>query len=106
VQDVAHGSLLRSARQQLHAQIAETLEAHSPAMMENQPELFAQHDAEAGLMETSVAYWGKAGRRSTTRSAMAERRRNFKRVWTSWRYCPTPPNDDDRSSNFGMPWPR
>ena len=33
VQDPAHGSLLRSTRQQLHAQIAEALEAHSPELM-------------------------------------------------------------------------
>ena len=72
VQDAAHGSLLRSARQQLHAQIAEALETHSPELMDTQPELFAQHYAEAGLVEKSVAYWGKAGRRSAARSAMAE----------------------------------
>jgi predicted ATPase len=72
VQDAAHGSLLRSSRQQLHAQIAEALETHSPEMMESQPELFAQHYAEAGLVEKSVAYWGEAGRRSAARSAMAE----------------------------------
>jgi predicted ATPase len=66
------GSLLRSSRQQLHAQIAEALEANSPELMGTQPELFAQHYAEAGLVEKSVAYWGKAGRRSVARSAMAE----------------------------------
>ena len=72
VQDVAHGSLLRGARQELHAQIAEALEANLPELMDTQPELFAQHYAEAGLVEKSVAYWGKAGRRSAARSAMAE----------------------------------
>ena len=72
VQDAAHGSLLRNVRQQLHAQIAEALEAQSPELMESQPELFAQHYAEAGLVENSVAYWGKAGHRSADRSAMAE----------------------------------
>jgi class 3 adenylate cyclase/predicted ATPase len=72
VQEAAHGSLLRSLRQQLHAQIAEALEAHSPELMDSQPELFAQHYAEAGLVEKSVAYWGEAGRRSAARSAMAE----------------------------------
>jgi class 3 adenylate cyclase/predicted ATPase len=72
VQDAAHGSLLRSSRQQLHAQIAEALEIHSPELMDSQPELFAQHYAEAGLVEKSVAYWGKAGQRSAARSAMAE----------------------------------
>jgi hypothetical protein len=77
VQDAAHGSLLRSSRQQLHAQIAEALEAHSPELMENQPELFAQHYAEAGLVEKAVAYWGKAGHRSAARSPMAEAAAEF-----------------------------
>jgi class 3 adenylate cyclase/predicted ATPase len=72
VQDAAHGSLLRSTRQQLHAQIAEALEAHSPEIMDSQPELFAQHYAEAGLIVKSVAFWGKAGHRSAARSATAE----------------------------------
>jgi class 3 adenylate cyclase/predicted ATPase len=77
VQDAAHGSLLRTSRQQLHAQIAEALETGSPEMMDNQPELFAQHYAEAGLVEKSVACWGKAGRRSAARSAMAEAAAQF-----------------------------
>jgi len=72
VQDAAHDSLLRSSRQQLHAQIAEALEIQSPEMLENRPELFAQHYAEAGLVEKSVAYWGKAGHRSVSRSAITE----------------------------------
>jgi class 3 adenylate cyclase/predicted ATPase len=72
VQDAAHGSLLRSSRRQLHAQIADALEAHFPELMDSQPELFAQHYAEAGLIEKSVAYWGRAGQKSIARSAMAE----------------------------------
>jgi class 3 adenylate cyclase/predicted ATPase len=72
VQDAAHDSLLRSSRQRLHAEIAEALEAHWPELMDSQPEVFAQHYAEAGLVEKSVACWAKAGRRSAARSAMAE----------------------------------
>jgi class 3 adenylate cyclase/predicted ATPase len=72
VQDAAHSSLLRGARQQLHAQIAEALERLSPELVDSQPELLAQHYSEAGLAGKSVAYWGKAGRRSAARSAMAE----------------------------------
>jgi DNA-binding winged helix-turn-helix (wHTH) protein/predicted ATPase/class 3 adenylate cyclase len=79
VQDVAHGSLLRNARQQLHAQIAEALENHSPEIAESQPELLAQHHAEAGLVEKSVVYWGKAGHRSVARSAMAEALAQFQK---------------------------
>jgi len=72
VRDAAHGSLLHGARQQLHAQIAEALETYSPEMMDSRPELFAQHYAEAGMVEKSVACWGNAGRSSAARSAMAE----------------------------------
>src|SRR5215813_5506756 len=72
VRDAAHGTLLRIPRQRLHARIAEALEAQSPGLTETQPELLAQHYAEAGLVEKSVALWGKAGRRSVARSAMAE----------------------------------
>jgi predicted ATPase len=77
VQDAAHGSLLRGTRQQLHAQIAEALETHSPELMDSQPELFAQHYAEAGLVEKSAAYWGKAGHRSAARSALVEAAAQF-----------------------------
>jgi class 3 adenylate cyclase/predicted ATPase len=77
VQDAAHGSLLRGTRQQLHARIAEALAAQFPELMDSQPELFAQHYAEAGLVEKSVTFWGKAGRRSAARSAMAEAAAQF-----------------------------
>jgi predicted ATPase len=79
VQDTAYSTLLRGLRQALHAQIAQALECHSPEMMENQPELFAQHYAEASFVEQSVAYWGKAGHRSVARSAMAEAATQFQK---------------------------
>ncbi|MGC2204227.1 MAG: AAA family ATPase, partial [Stellaceae bacterium] len=79
VQDAAHGSLLRSSRQQLHAQIADALETDFPELMESQPELLAQHYAEAGLVEKSVAYWARAGQRSAARSAMAEAAAQFQK---------------------------
>src|SRR6202040_3242446 len=79
VQDAARGSLLRSSRQQLHAQITIAFETDFPEIMETQPELLAQHYAEAGLVEKSVAYWGKAGRRSAVRSAMAEAAAQFQK---------------------------
>jgi class 3 adenylate cyclase/predicted ATPase len=79
VQDAAHGSLLRSSRQQLHAKIAEALETLSPEVMETRPELFAQHYAEAGLIEKSVVCWSRAGHRSAARSAMAEAAAQFRK---------------------------
>jgi TolB-like protein/predicted ATPase/class 3 adenylate cyclase len=79
VQDAAHGSLLRNVRQQLHAQIAETLAANFAEIIESQPERLAQHYAEAGLVERAVAFWGKAGHRSVARSAMAEAAAQFQK---------------------------
>src|SRR5262249_11345735 len=46
-------------------------------LRDSQPELLAQHYAEAGLVEKSVACWGKAGHRSAARSAMAEAAAQF-----------------------------
>jgi class 3 adenylate cyclase/tetratricopeptide (TPR) repeat protein len=79
VQDAAHASLLRSTRQQLYAQIAETLETLFPEIADSQPELLAQHYAEAGLTKKSVACWGRAGRRSVARSAMTEAATQFQK---------------------------
>jgi predicted ATPase len=79
VQDTAYSTLLRGPRQALHRRIAEALETQSPELMDTQPELFAQHYAEAGLVEKSIAYWGKAGRRSAALSATAEAATQFQK---------------------------
>jgi tetratricopeptide (TPR) repeat protein len=47
--------------------------------MDSQPGLLARHYTEAGLVEKSVAYWGRAGRRSAARSAMAEAAAQFQK---------------------------
>ncbi len=100
VQDAAHGSLLRSSRRQLHTHIAEALEAHSPELMDIQPELLAQHYAEAGLVEKSVACWGKAGRRSTTRSAMAEAAAQFYKGLDQLALLPDTPERQQKELEF------
>jgi predicted ATPase len=79
VQDTAYSTLLRVKRRELHARVAAALEQDFADLAERQPELLAQHAAEAGLIEKSVAYWGKAARRSAARSAMAEAAAQFQR---------------------------
>jgi class 3 adenylate cyclase/predicted ATPase len=79
VQEAAYGSLLRKARRQLHGQIAQALEANFPELMGSQPELFARHYTEAGLVEKSVFYWSKAAQKSVARSAMAEAAAQFQK---------------------------
>jgi predicted ATPase len=100
VQDAAHSSLRRSVRRQLHAQIAEALETHSPDLMDSQPELFAQHYAEAGLVEKSVAFWGRAGWRSTARSAMAEAAAQLKKGLDQLALVPDSPERRRRELEF------
>jgi class 3 adenylate cyclase/predicted ATPase len=100
VQDAAHGSLLRSSRQRLHAQITEALEAHSPELMDSQPELFARHYTEAGLVEKSVACWGKAARRSVTRSAMAEAAAQFQKGLDQLALLPDDPERQRQELEF------
>jgi predicted ATPase len=79
VQDTADSTLLRGPRRQLHARIAEALVAHYRELMDSQPERFAQHYADAGLIEKSAAYCGKVGHGSAARSAMAEAAAQFRK---------------------------
>ena len=72
VQDAAYGTLLREPRRALHARIAETLESQFAEIAENQPEVLARHFTQAGMSETAIQNWSKAGERALQRSANAE----------------------------------
>ena len=72
IQDTAYGALLREPRRALHARIVDVLESQFPDVVENQPELLARHCVNAGLLETGVSYWSKAGQRSLGNSALVE----------------------------------
>src|SRR5919106_5722481 len=72
IQDAAYASLLRSARQQVHQQVAQVFEARFPALVETQPELVAQHYTAAGCHEQAVIYWQQAGQHASDRSAHVE----------------------------------
>ena len=72
VQDAAYGTLLREPRHALHARIAGALESQFPEIVAIQPQLVAQHCAEAGLNDKAVGYWLRAGEQAVARSANAE----------------------------------
>ena len=72
VRDAAYHTLLKSRRQQLHARVAQVLEARFPEVAETEPEVLARHCTEAGLLEKAVVYWHKAGQLAIDRSAVAE----------------------------------
>jgi predicted ATPase len=71
--------------------LPKALEANFPEMMDSQPEIFAQHYAKAGLVEHAVAYWGKAGHRSATRSAMVEAATQFRKGLDQLALLPSSP---------------
>jgi class 3 adenylate cyclase/predicted ATPase len=80
VQDAAYGTLLRSSRQQLHGQIASTLEEEFPEIVELQPELLARHCTEAGLDEQAIKYWRTAGEKAVRRASNREAIGHFRRA--------------------------
>jgi class 3 adenylate cyclase/predicted ATPase len=72
VRDAAYESLLKSRRQQLHGQIARSLEKRFADVAASQPEIVAHHLTEAGLAKPAIDYWLKAGQQAARRSANAE----------------------------------
>jgi predicted ATPase len=72
IQDAAYQQQLRSKRQISHQRIAQVLENEFAETAERQPELVAHHYTEAGLVEQSLPYWLKAGRKAMERSANVE----------------------------------
>ena len=100
VQDAAYGSLLRTTRQELHKRIAEALETLSPELIESQPEFFARHYGEAGLVEKSVSYWSKAGHRSVARAAMAEAAAQFQKGLDQLALLPDKPERQRQELEF------
>ena len=76
--DVIYASLLRSKRQQIHAEIAATLEDDFPELAENQPEVLAHHHQEAGHHQPAIHCWLKSGQRALAHSANVEAIANFR----------------------------
>ncbi len=100
VQDAASSTLLRDARRALHARVANTLARFFVDIAESQPEVLARHYAEAGLVEKALMLWGKAGQRSSTRSALVEAVEQFTRALTLIATLPTTPDLRRAELNF------
>ncbi|HET9316387.1 MAG TPA: adenylate/guanylate cyclase domain-containing protein, partial [Vicinamibacteria bacterium] len=72
IQDAAYASLLRSARQQVHANVAQALMEKLPELAETQPELLAHHYTQAGLLAAALDRWQASAERAVRRSAYLE----------------------------------
>jgi len=82
MRDVAYDNLLRGRRQQIHERVARALEERFPAVAEGEPELLAQHFAQAGLADLACTYYERAGDRAVARSNFAEAVAHFNAALT------------------------
>jgi tetratricopeptide (TPR) repeat protein len=99
VQDAAYQSLLRSRRQQLHAKIAEALEARFDG---TPPEVVACHCTEAGLTDKAVKYWHLAGKRAIELSAYREAIDHLGRAQELLLTLPASPERDARELDLQL----
>jgi class 3 adenylate cyclase/tetratricopeptide (TPR) repeat protein len=72
VQDVAYGSLLRSKRHQLHAEIAGILERQFRDTIDSSPGLLSHHYKSAGKFDRAIPYSIRAGDVAASRYASSE----------------------------------
>src|SRR4029077_6025763 len=72
VRHPASDSLLKTRRQQLHGRIARALEERFADIVASQPEIVAHHFTQAGLVDSAIDYWLRAGNLALSRSANAE----------------------------------
>jgi len=75
VQDTAYGSLLRSRRQRIHADIARALEERFADQIEAAPAIVAHHYTEAGMAELAARSWLAAAELALSRSVNVEAER-------------------------------
>jgi predicted ATPase len=80
LRDAIYDSLLRSKKQQIHADIAAILERDFPELAENQPEVLAFHYQEAGNQQEAIRCWFKSGQRALTHSGNVEAIANFRKA--------------------------
>jgi class 3 adenylate cyclase/predicted ATPase len=80
LRDAIYDSLLRSKRQQTHADIAAILENDFPELVENQPEILAYHYQEAGNHQLAIRCWFESGQRALAHSANVEAIANFRKA--------------------------
>jgi class 3 adenylate cyclase/predicted ATPase len=102
IQDAAYQSLLRSARQQFHARIAQVLEDLFPEDVESAPEMIARHYDEAGLAEPAIAHYQRAGERSAERSANQESIVQLRRALELLATLPEAPERNQRELRLRM----
>ena len=99
LQEAAYGRILRQRRRELHARVAETLDARSPLSSEAAPELIAYHWTEAGQHERAFRHWRAAASRAIERAAFLEAAEHLRNALSALdEVHPAPEMDEERAS--------
>src|SRR5262249_41988226 len=69
IQETSYQSLLKRARRQLHARVAQVLEERFPERVASEPEVVARHYDQAGLAMPASGHYLRAGEGAARRSA-------------------------------------
>lgn len=83
IQEAAQAALLKRTRQEYHRRIAEMYAARFPHIAEAQPEVLAQHYAQAELPGKAVDWWLRAGEQASAQGATREAKTFFDRALAS-----------------------
>jgi len=82
VQDAAYDSLLKAKRLDLHARIADVIEADFTERVDKKPEWLAHHRTQAGQFTWAIPLWQKAGTIAVGRVALKEAVAHFQKGLT------------------------
>ena len=96
IQDAAYRSLLRSTRREYHSLIAGAIQEIRPETVDTQPELLANHYAQADQKEQAIDLFRKAGQKAIRASANLEAIQHLARGLELLRQLPESAARDER----------
>ncbi|MCP5067851.1 MAG: AAA family ATPase [bacterium] len=102
IQETAYQSLLRSVRQQFHTRIVRVLEEQFPERALQEPEVIARHYDAAGLSESAIAHYQRAGERAMERMANKEASGHMRRALDLLAELPESPGRDQTEIDLQM----
>jgi hypothetical protein len=100
IRDAAYEALLRSRRRELHAKIAQTLEASFAETASAHPEMVAHHYTMAARPEQAVPLWRQAGHNSIRATAYAEALDHLNRALEELALLPESPERDKQEAKL------
>ena len=102
IQDAAYATLLKVARRDLHAKVAQAIVARFGALAGAQPEVLARHWTEAGENGKAIASWTRAAAAAEARHAFVEAEDGYGRALAILSHEPETPARDQRELDLGL----